>query len=534
MAFSNSVMPATELDFDSNEDVDIMALLLNSASAFQSDSEIGIGFGNYAEDKKEEESEEQENENESEDQENESESEGQENERDDEDEGGDEAQFEWDFEKKTDIPAPCLDGLDFKTAPDWFNYLERFAHENGFGLKERRSNWRNGVLRQLYVACDLSRVDKFGHKEGASRSKTTRIRDCPFDVAITLRNGAYTATVRKGYHNHGPVAPTIISSRRHMDASKHMDKIKAMLRQGLKTRRILSVLRDHDPEMTLRARDIYNIKEKVHLEFLDARHPIQALVMALPKDDKWVFKWKTDGENRVTCLFATHRSSIDLLSRNPYILFMDCTYKTNKYGMPLLDIVGVTSSNSTFYAGFVFLRSERQDSYAFALSCIRLLYRDHLRMPITLLKTVLVDKDQALLNQISCSLPGTNSMICLWHINKNIKMHALPLLREKFDDVVDKEEYRVAVDNAWTEMKSRWLEVVNSQRVVEMNRAWSRFRQEYAEYDDFLSYIEDEWLERKTARRFLHCYTRRYLHFGHSTTSRNEGSHWNLKQELQV
>ena len=45
---------------------------------------------------------------------------------------------------------------------------------------------------------------------------------------------------------------------------------------------------------------------------------------------------------------------------------MDCTYKTNKYGMPLLDIVGVTSANSTFYAGFVFLRSERQDSYAFA------------------------------------------------------------------------------------------------------------------------------------------------------------------------
>ena len=198
-----------------------------------------------------------------------------------------------------------------------------------------------------------------------------------------------------------------------MDASKHMDKIEAMLRQGLKTRRILAVLRDRDPEVTLRARDIYNIKEKVHREFLDARHPIQALVMALPKDDKGVFKWKTDEENRVTCLFATHRSSIDLLSRNPYILFMDCTYKTNKYGMHLLGIVGVTSANSTFYAGFVFLRSERQDSYAFALSCIRLLYRDHLRMPISLLKTVLVDKDQALLNQISCSLPDTNSMIFL-------------------------------------------------------------------------------------------------------------------------
>ena len=58
-------------------------------------------------------------------------------------------------------------------------------------------------------------------------------------------------------------------------------------------------------------------------------------------------------------------------------------------------------------------------------------------------------------------------------------MHALPLLREKFDDVIGKEEFRTAVGNAWRKMKSRWMEVINAQTVMEMNLAWSRFRREY-------------------------------------------------------
>lgn len=53
-----------------------------------------------------------------------------------------------------------------------------------------------------------------------------------------------------------------------------------MLRQGLKTRRILSVLRDEDSGMTLRLRDIYNIKDRLHREFLGAHEPIQALLQS--------------------------------------------------------------------------------------------------------------------------------------------------------------------------------------------------------------------------------------------------------------
>jgi len=52
----------------------------------------------------------------------------------------------------------------------------------------------------------------------------------------------------------------------------------------------------------------------------------------------------------VTAVFGTHKSA--LLRRSHYVLFMDYTYKTNYYGMPLKDIFGVTPINKTFLLDF--------------------------------------------------------------------------------------------------------------------------------------------------------------------------------------
>ena len=42
---------------------------------------------------------------------------------------------------------------------------------------------------------------------------------------------------------------------------------------------------------------------------------------------------------------------------------MDCTYKTNWYGLPLLDIVGFAVTGLIFYLGFAFMRDEKDDLY---------------------------------------------------------------------------------------------------------------------------------------------------------------------------
>ena len=143
----------------------------------------------------------------------------------------------------------------------------------------------------------------------------------------------------------------------------------------------MTILQDEHPEVILQPRDVNIIKDRLHREFLDAQEPVQALLMELPGDGKWFFRWQADENDKVTCLFAAHRSMMDILSVYPCMLLMDCTYKTNMYGMLLLFIVGVDAANSTFYVGFVFLRTEKQESYEFALSCVKSVYGEVLHVP---------------------------------------------------------------------------------------------------------------------------------------------------------
>ena len=46
---------------------------------------------------------------------------------------------------------------------------------------------------------------------------------------------------------------------------------------------------------------------------------------------------------------------------------MDSTYKTNKYRLPLLEIVGMTSTECTFADAFAYMESERKEKFCWAL-----------------------------------------------------------------------------------------------------------------------------------------------------------------------
>jgi MULE transposase-like protein len=70
----------------------------------------------------------------------------------------------------------------------------------------------------------------------------------------------------------------------------------------------------------------------------------------------------TDGNGKVTALLVLDCKSFKRWYGNPWVLFMDCTYKTNCYNMPLLDIVGCNSMDSTFYIGFAFLGNEQEET----------------------------------------------------------------------------------------------------------------------------------------------------------------------------
>ena len=85
---------------------------------------------------------------------------------------------------------------------------------------------------------------------------------------------------------------------------------------------------------------------------------------------------------------------------------MDCTYKTNRFHLPLLDIVGSTGLNTTFYAGYVFLAEESEQDYYWALNELKVIMQ---KKTINLSKVIVIDRDLTLINAIEVAfLAATN------------------------------------------------------------------------------------------------------------------------------
>ena len=133
-------------------------------------------------------------------------------------------------------------------------------------------------------------------------------------------------------------------------------------------------------DITISLRDIYNERQLNKKQLLGGLSPIQALLNALNKhrgddlESKDYFAHKEDDSNRLKYLFFAHPESLKYLQKDPNVLLLNCTYKTNKFKMPFLHAVGINNSGQNFKLAYCFLPGETEDDYNFAIRQIYLLY----------------------------------------------------------------------------------------------------------------------------------------------------------------
>lgn len=130
-----------------------------------------------------------------------------------------------------------------------------------------------------------------------------------------------------------------------------------------------------------------------------------------------MYAMQQDDQHRITHLFFMKGSSSTILETNHEVLAMDCIYKTNKYRMPLLIIIGQTALNGNFYVAFCFMANEAKEDYFWVLVQLLTLYtRLGLPMPIV----IITDMEMALMKAIAEIFLITNHLLCVWHINNNV------------------------------------------------------------------------------------------------------------------
>jgi hypothetical protein len=85
--------------------------------------------------------------------------------------------------------------------------------------------------------------------------------------------------------------------------------------------------------------DIYNLNASFKREQRHGLSANDALITHL-KNNKIHFKINITLENRTRHLFIAYPQSIQLAQANQDVILIDNTYKTNKFNMPLLHMIG--------------------------------------------------------------------------------------------------------------------------------------------------------------------------------------------------
>src|SRR6266536_775812 len=189
------------------------------------------------------------------------------------------------------------------------------------------------------------------------------------------------------YLNHGLLSnPKASASTRKLYKDDTFIKlVNAHLKAGIAAKHTYTTFQQREPGTAITMRDIRNERARQKFMELKGDTPITAFFKALVSNDDEVsdffFRYRTQsmieaGGGPLTHLFLTHWDHSELLTQNPEVLILDATYKTNRFRMPLVNIYGMTPTNRTFFAGSVFLPSEKQYDYCLVFLGIRALYKE--------------------------------------------------------------------------------------------------------------------------------------------------------------
>jgi len=132
-------------------------------------------------------------------------------------------------------------------------------------------------------------------------------------------------------------------------------------------------------------------------------------------------------EDVVCDIFWSHPDTTKLSNVCNLVFLLDNTYKTNKYKLSLLDIVGVTPTGMTFSTTFAYLEGETLNNVVWALKWFRGIFLRRDALP----GVIITDKDLTLMNALKSVFPESTNLLCQFHIDKNVKAKCKILVAQK-------------------------------------------------------------------------------------------------------
>jgi hypothetical protein len=370
--------------------------------------------------------------------------------------------------------------------------------------------------------------------------------ECPFKCTLKatadqdndfINGETWQLTVECSHHNHEPSSdPSAHPALRKLHKTPaYKASVKAQKQAGMQANHTYASIYGQESESLITKRDIYNERAIVRREELGGLSPIHALlrfVLTINEAHK-EFTSAFECENGIAggplkYLFIMHDKHIKLLRANSEVLIADATYKTNRFNMPLFNIVGITPNNMSFFAASAFLPGEADVDFEWVLQKLKDVY-DAQKLPYP--KVILTDADGALARAITTVFPTTTHLLCIWHVNKNLEKQIKPLFKKKCT-VHGQEEINQFLNDEWNAFKAEWFDTISASTEEQWEEQWKAFQEKYDdEYPTTIQYIKKTLLI-PHKEKLVKFWVNQHMHWNNQATSRGEGLHGMLKGGL--
>ncbi|KAH1207862.1 Protein FAR1-RELATED SEQUENCE 5 [Glycine max] len=398
----------------------------------------------------------------------------------------------------------------FATRDDVLQWARTVAHENGIVAVIMRSDTETGSRGRssfVLIGCERSGTYKCRNKEFVRKDTGSRKCGCPFRLrGKPVRGGeGWMVKLICGIHNH-ELAKSLVGHPYAGRLTKEEKKIIAdMTKSMVKPKNILLTLKEHNADSYTTIKQIYNARSAYRSSIRGADTEMQHLMKLLERD-QYIHWHRLKDEVVVRDLFWCHPDAVKLCNACHMVFFIDSTYKTNRYRLPLLDFVGVTPTAMTFSAGFAYLEAERVNNIVWALERFRGLFLRHDR----LLLVIVTDRDLALMNAVKTVFPESTNLLCRFHIDKNVKAKCKSLIGEK---------------NVWDYVMDNWGTLVDCPSKYEFHESYKKFQVACSPWPMFVDYVNDTWII-PHKEKFITAWTNKVMHLGNTTTNRYKQLIW--------
>ncbi|RWR74561.1 protein FAR1-RELATED SEQUENCE 2 isoform X2 [Cinnamomum micranthum f. kanehirae] len=406
----------------------------------------------------------------------------------------------------------------FKSREALIKWARDVGRRNGFVIVIKTSTTgRHGKKPRIILGCERSgcyrnnRKNREVNTEKKMKLTASKKCGCPFSLLGKNlgTNNDWTLHVLCGVHNH----PAENFREGHSYAGRLSEEETSLLvdmsKSMVRPKEILATLKQRCDLNVSTIKTIYNARYRKCKRA--ERTQMQQLFAQLAEHKYIEWHRKCDDTETVTDLLWTHPTSLDLLRAFPHVLIMDCICKTNRYHMPLLEIVGVTSTEKTFSVCFAYLQYECEDNYTWALGILRSVISEG-----ALPSVIVTDREITLMKALSTVFPGATHFLCRWHINRNVSAKCKKLFETK---------------EKWDRFIISWNMLVSSSTKEQFTQQLVMLNKEFNTYPEALEYVRCSWLD-PYMDRFVAVWTDKSMHFGNTTTNMAESSHAQLKKEL--